>query len=680
MYNKYIRHSISQEPLKATLSIPTLTSRQLLCLCLLIAFSSVRLLSQSALSPRIASYNMDITIDVENKKLKGTTTLEWRNISEQPVDHLLFHMYYNAFRNSESTFMKERGVPGFLTSDIDETCGWAYSEILSATDSNGNSLDNRRYVQPDDNNANDKSVLRMDLAEPVPGGESVIINFQWEAKIPKTMPRTGYNKDYYFMAQWFPKVGVYEVAGMRYAEEDGWNCHQYHSNGEYYSDFGVYDVKLTAPSDYTVAASGQLINKEEKGATTTWRYLAEDVIDFTWTCSPHYVIHKDNYKDTEIALYSYPEKCVDPSRYFNTIKYCMAYLEDHLGPYPYPTLSIIDPPIHGLYTGGMEYPTLITCLSFNCFPAGLRTVETLVVHEYVHQYFMQMVATHEVEDPWMDEGLTTYYEGKILDSYLTNNTSTIDFLGYKAGNREWNRSEFFSQLNPEMGPNTLRSWQYEGDGYGPISYNKTALWLETMEGLIGEEVMKKAMRHYYQKWQFKHPDRNDFTEAINEIIIQECPQFSEGMDWYFAQVLYGTGTCDYQIGSIDNNLTEKSRGHLSSTEDCNIVEEDQSKYNSVVTVHRTEEITIPNILRVHFANGSSEDIAWDGKQRVKTFEFSGDQRIVSAEIDPDKVITLDKNYLNNSKSVSSSKGGIRALLGRLITSTQHILETIAFLI
>ena len=231
-----------------------------------------------------------------------------------------------------------------------------------------------------------------------------------------------------------------------------------------------------------------------------------------------------------------------------------------------------------------------------------------------------------------------------------------------------------------MGPNTLRSWQYEGGGYGPISYNKTAIWLETMEGLVGEGVMKKAMKHYYQKWQFKHPDRNDFTEALNEIVKQECPQYPDGMDWYFEQVLYGTGTCDYQIGSIENIKNERTRGFLSSTDDCDVYDESNAEYSNKVTVHRTEEIIIPNILRVHFEDGSSQDIAWDGKERVKTFDFTGDQKIVSAELDPDKLITLDKNYLNNSKSVTANKSGIRALFGRLITNTQHIIESIAFLI
>jgi len=566
-----------------------------------------------------------------------------------------------------------------LTQDIEENCGWGYTDIIDIEDEQGRKLQSQ-YVQPDDDNADDMTVLKVFLLDPVPAGGELSLSFDWESKVPKTMPRTGYNQDFYFFAQWFPKVGVYETAGMRYAKEDGWNCHQYHARGEYYSDFGVYEVKMTVPEDYVVAASGILIGQEKKEGKKTWRFRADDVIDFTWTCSPHFVKRTEDHHGVSISLYTYPEKTGFGDRYFNTIKYCMDYLNENLGDYPYPTLSIIDPPIHGIFTGGMEYPTLITSLSLNCFPAGFKTVETLVVHEYIHQYFMQMIATHEVEDPWMDEGITTYYEGKILDSYMTEKTATVEFLGYQSGNREWNRAEFFGEQNPEMGPNTLKSWEYEDNAYGPISYNKAAVWLETMEGLIGENIMAEVMRTYFQTWKFKHPDRDDFIAIANEVVSRQCPHFPEGLDWYFAQVLYGTGSCDYKVSAITNTEIQSPRGYFENTANCEIIESEHAKYSSKVIVHRLESIQIPNTLRVRFEDGSHQDIEWNGKDNVETFEIKSAHRIVSATIDPDFKITMDKNYLNNSLHAKEDKSGVRSLFARMVTGAQHIMELMTLII
>jgi len=648
-----------------------------------ISFAHVNIVhGQASLSPRIANYIMDIQLDVSQNKLYGKTVLTWQNPSSDEIDHLLFHMYYNAFRNSKSTFFVERGVPEFLTKNIDQDCGWGWSHINKISDVNGHEISGAMsYIQTDDNNVEDKTVLKLILPEPVKANGRIELTIEWEAKIPKTMPRTGYNKDFYFFAQWFPKLGVYEPAGMRYATEGQWNCHQYHSAGEYYADFGNYKVNLTVPEDHTVAATGQLMGQKKKGNLRTWSFVANDVIDFTWTSSPQYVITEENYKNTEIKLYTYPHKQYLAERYLPTIKYCMAYLDEHVGEYPYPTLSIIDPPIYGMYTGGMEYPTLITSLSFCFFPDGFKTPEILVVHEFIHQYFMQMIATHEVEEAWMDEGLTTYFEGRILDSYMTPHTSTIDFWGVKIGNKEWNRHEFFSVGNPQIASNARKSWQYKHGGYGTISYNKTALWLQTLEGLVGIKTMDKVMKTYFQEWKFKHPARQDFIDIANEVITKDHPnKFPQGMDWYFEQVLYGTGLCDYKIHSIENNKSTEQRGFFKDHNQCETNSEDIDSYTSTVILHRLGEINVPVEIEVKYENGEQQLFNWDGKDRSSEIVIYTKSKIISATIDPNRKISLDKNLLNNSLTTKPRYAKTRPLSAKLVTATQHLLELVSFVI
>ena len=282
----------------------------------------------------------------------------------------------------------------------------------------------------------------------------------------------------------------------------------------------------------------------------------------------------------------------------------MAYLDSLLGAYPYPTLSIIDPPIHGMFTGGMEYPTLITSLSFCFFPKGFRTPETLVVHEYIHQYFMQMVATHEVEEPWMDEGITSYLESRILDAYLGDNISTIDVLGFKTGNKKFNRVEYLGMDHPKIASNAIKSWEYKHGGYGEIAYNKAALWLQTLEGLIGTPTMDKILKHYFEQWRFKHPDRYDFTSVVDSVVIAEFPdEYPEGMAWFFEQTLYGTEMCDYAVASIEHEELESKRGFFEDLQECELEDAEGKKIKSTITLYRLENMKLPVDIRIGFENG-----------------------------------------------------------------------------
>ncbi len=634
------------------------------------------------LSDKVASYTMHIALDTESKKLDAKTQLRWKNISDEPIDELYFHMYYNAFKNSRSTFFTERGVPEFLTSDIDDVCGWGWTNISLFKDQFGNVLtDSLLYVQTDDDNIYDQSVLKVKLKEAVPPGETHIFDFEWEAKIPKTMPRTGHNKDFYFFAQWFPKLGVLEPAGMRFAEQTQWNCHQYHSNGEYYSNFGDYDVHIKVPSDFIVAASGALKSKEVEADSTTWQYFANDVIDFTWTCSPHFIKEEFAYKNTSVQFYTYPYKAHLAERYFKTIEFAMAYLEEYVGPYPYSTLSIIDPPIHGMFTGGMEYPTLITSLSFEFFPDGFRTPETLAVHEYIHQYFMQMVASHEVEEAWMDEGITSYYESRILDAYLGENSSTIDFMGFKTGNKKFNRVEYFGMDHPSIASNSIKSWEYKHGGYGEIAYNKAALWLQTMEGLLGQEVMDKVMQSYFETWKFNHPSRKDFIAVVDSVVVRELPdRFPEGMSWFFDQVLYGTGTCDYAVNSITNTRTDDHRGVFEMEYDCESMDHNTKKYNAEVAIHRLDELYFPVEVLLRFEDGTEQIYNWDGKDRAHTIKINTDSKIVFAEIDPSQKIYIDKNFNNNVLQLAPQTGALDKIAAQMFVRLQSLLEFISFAI
>lgn len=660
--------------------VPSILKYQFFLTCLLLAVHGYA--QSETLSPRIANYDMQIVLNTEDKKLEGNTKLIWKNPGSTAVTELQFHLYYNAFKNSESTFLKESGeIPDFFIETLVEDCGWSWTEIRSMTDQYGHDLiKGMAFIQPDDDNLDDQTVLQVLLPESVAPNDSITIEFSWTAKIPKAMIRTGWNMDYYFFAQWFPKLGVYEPAGTRFATEDQWNCHQYHANGEYYSDFGNYRVTLDVPTGYVVGASGELRDKTERADRTTWVFEVNDVIDFSWTTSPHFIVHKDQWQDVELTLLTYPGHEHFSDRYFTTVKNAFEYLDRHVGKYPYSTLTMVDPPIHGLFTGGMEYPTFISSISLCFLPTGLKSTETLVTHEFIHQYFMQMIATHEQEEPWMDEGITTYYEGRILDHYLGEHTSFVDFLGMRIGSSEYNRGEFFAMKNPKIADQTYKARDYKHGGYGPIAYNKTALWLKTLEGIIGRETFDLAMRTYFDQWKFKHPDRNDFIRTFNEVNAQKNgDRFGENLNWFFDQVIFGTNLCDYEVSEIINKKITEPIGYIDNLEDCNMPEIGDPRdlqYESTAILVRQGEMILPVQVEIIFENGQSQMEYWDGRSRSHEFSYLTDSPIQSVEIDPENKIWLDRNLINNSLTSQPNRFGVRKYWIKTLTAAQSMLESL----
>ncbi len=636
--------------------------------------------NSQALSPRIANYDIQVELDTDNRKTRASQTLLWRNPSGDVVNELQFHLYYNAFKNNKTTFFNESRRTGFGELEIDD-CAWSWSKVTYIKDQYGNDLTaTQEYIQPDDGNEYDLTVLRVPLAQPVQPYDSIRLEMKWEAKIPKLMVRTGYNQDYYFMAQWFPKVGVYEPAGTRFAKEGQWNCHQYHANTEYYSDFGIYKVAINTPKEYVVGASGSMIAESFDGDRKTSTFYVEDVIDFTWTAYPDFEEEWTEWNDVKIRLLRHPDRASRANKYLDAAKNSFEYLDKHVGKYPYKTLTIVDPPFHGASSSAMEYPTLITGVGLGPFPEGIRSVETITVHELVHQYFMQMIATNEQEEPWMDEGFTAYIEYRIIDHYYKNFLES-NWFDFQTTSKDWRRMRYFALSNPKIDEIGQFGWHFKHGGYHDIIYSKTALMLSTLEGLVGLETMDKILQTYFEKWKFKHPGQQDFINVVNEVVTQTYgDKFGENMDWFFEQMLMGTNICDYAVASISNIKEVGAYGFVDG-EDCIQPDENiTASYNSQVIVHRLGEVKLPIEMRVVFDDGSEVMETWDGQERSFEFNYTGTKKVDCAEIDPFYKIPLDKNYINNSKTNKQKTTGIWKYVSSWMMWIQQTMESVSLLV
>nr|WP_299422293.1 M1 family metallopeptidase [uncultured Emticicia sp.] len=581
------------------------------------------------LSNRIANYDISVKIDPEKHTLDGRETLVWTNTSTDYISELQFHLYLNAFKNKNSTFMKESG--GQLRGEMmdaknKENFGWI--DIISMKVRNGEYLTSKiKFIQPDDLNENDQTVLSVLLSRPLAPNESLTLDINFKARLPKVFARTGYVGDFYLVGQWFPKIGVYEPAGMRYAKRSAWNCHQFHADSEFYADFGTYRVEMTVPKNFVLAASGVFQDeKTNKDDTKTISYRADDVHDFAWTISPRFEVSERQWKHVKIKAVMQPEHSGSTERYFQSAIAALEYFQKHLGKYPYEILTLVDPPIQASGSSGMEYPTFITCgETFWGLPNGIRSPEVVTIHEFGHQYFQGMLASNEFEESFLDEGFNQYYEGRIMDATYDKG-SLINLFGFKLNDSESPRIAYKSMKNIKISEIFRKSWEYPKGTYGTLTYMKTATMLQTLENLIGTEVMDEVMHSYFIKWRFKHPSVKDFVAIVNEIAPKRTNyKYGKNFDWYFEQTLYKAPDFDYEVSEINQNQ-------------C--------------TIKRLGDMIIPTEILVKFIDGKEELISWNGEDYSKVLKF--EKPISSVAIDPKNKILFDLNLNNNSRTVEQS--------------------------
>jgi len=632
-------------------------------------------LFKEPLSERIANYNISVELDTAEHLVKGTEVLYWRNTSSDIITELQFHLYLNAFSSDKTTFMKESG--GIHRGYVKKEKIWGWTKIHSLKIVDGDDLtDSIEFYQPNDFNKDDKSVIRVPLKKPLTPNEKLSLKIEFTSKLPNIFARTGYTKDYYLVAQWFPKIGVYEKAGQRYSEKGNWNCHQFHAKSEFYANFGVYNVELVVPQNYVVGATGQLeYEKYNDDGTKYLLYHAEDVIDFAWTASPDFLVLEKKIENVKVKLLVQPQHHYLANRFFHSTEASIKYLNRYVGKYPYPNLTIVDPPIYGRGSGGMEYPTFFTSFAFWGLPKNARMLEVTTVHEYIHNYFMGILASNEFEEPWLDEGFTQYFETRIMDETYGENSSVLDILGYRMGSFESVRHGYARMPNPTVSDNSPFAWEYPPGSYGVLTYDKTATWLKTLENLIGRKIMDEVFQLYFEKWKFKHPSGKDFVNIVNEVVTENYGErFGKNMDWFFEQVLYGSEICDYKIDYVKNSIADINNEKVNKGPNRT-----KLLIDSEIMVYRVGEVKLPVEVLIHFEDGNEILEEWDGKERFKKYNYTSPNKVLWAKVDPNYKIKLDMNVQNNSFAVSPDNTVIYKYAAKVLYWVENLMLSFGML-
>lgn len=632
--------------------------------------------SPKPLSARSAHYDIRATLDHPTHKLDAEQTIRFVNTSPVPIEALRLYLYFNAFKNTESSFLKGTGQifgQGFTDRTKEE---WGWVNIESFTREGGADLTrSMRHVQPDDGNASDQSVLEVPLDRPLRPGETATFRLHWKAQVPKTIARAGYSQDFYLFCHWFPQLGVFE---QNLAGQWGWNCHQFFRSTEFYADFGTYDVHLTTDSKFVMGASGCLVSEQQHpNGTTTRHYHVEDVIDFAWSIYPRFTVQEDRWRGVAIRLLIAPEHADLGHRYRHALKFALEYLDKHVGPYPYPSITVVDPPFHGLRSGLMEYPTLITVGTFYGMPTGIRTMESLVVHEFVHQYFMGMVASNEKEEPWLDEGFVTYFEDRIIDAAYGEGHSLVDVLGYRFDNRTLTRLEYSTMQNPREGIVARPGWTFTDHNFKSLIYSKTATTLRTVESLVGRPFMDKILQTYFERWKFKHPRGGDFMAVLREgLMAGPDTVLARQVYGLFQTGIYGSAVLDYAVTDLVNDAIPPPQGVLDDVPSGQGLRHNR---RSAVEIQRKGDWIFPVEVLVTFEDGSTELVTWSGEAGQHTFEWFDHAKVVSAQIDPQHKMALDVDWNNNSLTLQPETAPRWKYAAKILFWIQNLMQTLSFL-
>lgn len=497
-------------------------------------------------------YQIAVSLNTQTNSLNAFESIYYTNNSPNTLTEIYIHLWPNAYKNRNTAYAKqelEKGDTKFYFSEESER---GYLDSLNFT-SNGKKLN--WSLQ------NNIDIALVKLDNPLKPGESIEISTPFFVKLPKVFSRLGHEDSIYCITQWYPKPAVYDV--------NGWNPMPYLNQGEFYSEFGKFDVRITVPKNFVVAATGMVQNDEEKlwwlkrsknpnaehpsaSATKTVQFIQDSVHDFAWFGSTLFTcvnssVTLNNGKIVETWLFGKPEKGNKAPEGIDFVNEGVTFYSEKVGNYPYSIAQVVITPL--VAGAGMEYPTITNCGSND---------KTTIVHELGHNWFYGILASNEREYPWMDESLNTYYENRNHKESQKNKKKNTGFLARLSNIDQSNfLFKYSSRKNMDQAGN-LHSEMYTDNNYGAIIYAKNPISFKYLASYLGQEKFDAMMQNYYIKWQFKHPLPQDFIDHAQTFT-------GENLDWFFNDVLGSTKKMDYKlVKASENTIRIKNNGTLSA--------------------------------------------------------------------------------------------------------------------
>lgn len=449
-------------------------------------------------------YKIDVSLNDTAKMLDGYIRMQYFNNSPDTLHFIWFHVWPNAYKNDRTAFSDqfiENGRKDFYFSN--ESKRGYINRLDFKVDKTTALLEDHPQHQ---------DIIKLVLPKPLAPGTSINIETPFHVKLPFNFSRGGYIDKSFQLTQWYPKPAVYD--------RKGWHEMPYLDQGEFYSEFGEYDVQVTVPKEYVVASTGPLKAETTNGDTKTLHYIQNNIHDFAWFADRNFeVMHDTLQLATHVVdVYCYyikPDVKRDWAGSIDFIKSAIRTKSNWVGEYPYNIVSVVERPGKG--DGGMEYPT-ITLISK---PDGRKMLDFLVNHEVGHNWFYGILASNERQHPWMDEGMNSYYDREYYQQQYGLNGIPIEMDGAFIKKRMPDDIEdvvlrSMAKTKTDQ-PIETTSEAFSEFNYGLTAYRKTANWMSALKNTMGEAKFDSLMRRYFNEWKFKHPYPEDFKLLAEEV-------------------------------------------------------------------------------------------------------------------------------------------------------------------
>lgn len=486
---------------------------------------------------------IDARLDDKKFMVYAYEEITYTNNSPDTLKSIYMHLWPNAYKNDKTPFAKQMDLIGKTDFYFSKTKDRGYIDSLSFV-VDGQSVDHYKTEDRPD-------IARVDLINPLLPGQTIKISTPFKVKIPQVFSRSGHTGEAFYLAQWFPKPAVYDNHG-------GWHPLSYQELGEFYSEYGSYDVSITLPANYVVMATGNCTDDKENewleqrakdnlpadttyshhfpasaSETKTIHFHEDNIHDFAWFADKRFVVRKDTVTSPgngqmvtvwAAFLPAYRKQWIKATDYLRETILSYGKL---VGPYPYKTMKAALGDMKA--GGGMEYPT-VTLID----KAGSSSLRKVTVHEAGHNWFYGLLGSNESDHAWMDEGLNTFYEQKT--------TRDLSAGKKKSGLSKLDESLIYYEMAATHMDQALEqtSANFRSLNYGLDVYYKTALLLNWLEQYMGANDFGAGMKDYFDTWHFHHPYPEDFKACLQK-------HTSKNLDWFFDTLLNSDKKIDYTI-------------------------------------------------------------------------------------------------------------------------------------